>query len=269
MTGQQIRLNKLFAAGNTVVVAVDHGEFDGPIPMLENVPAVVEKINPAVDAILLSPGMIAHCGKSFAFKGAPLPIVRINWATTYCFTWHYGQGETVAAVTPAQAAASGAEAVLISLSLRTGSERRDAENVKVFADLAQQAKACGLPVIGEYFPARGEDVTGTELHEEVKIGARILAELGADAIKTFHTERFKEVVGGCPVPVWALGAKKLPKMSDALELARKEIADGARGVVFGRNAFSWPESFRFQAALVEVVRNGKSAQEALAGQGLK
>jgi len=269
MTGQQIRLGKLFSGGNTVVVAVDHGEFDGPIPKLENVPVVVSKINPSVDAILLSPGMIKHCGEAFAFKGAPMPIVRINWATTYCFTWQYEQGATVPAISPAEAVAAGAEAVLISLSLKTGSEPRDADNIRIFCELANQARHCGVPVIGEYFPARGEGVTGTELHKEVKIGSRILAELGADAIKTFHTERFREVVDGCPVPIWALGASRLPTMLDALTLARREIDDGARGVVFGRNAFSWPDSRQFQAALVEVVRNGKQPAEALQACGLK
>lgn len=268
MTGKEIRLGKLLGAGNTVVVAVDHGEFDGPIPMLEDLPAVVAKINPVVDAILLSPGMLERCGSAFAFKGAPVPIVRLNWATTYCFTWAYSQAATQTAMMPDEAAAAGAQAVLISLSLKTGSERQDAENVGIFCKLARAAHRCGLPVIGEYFPARGENVHGQELHEEIKIGARILAELGADAVKTFHTDKFQEVAGGCPVPVWALGAKKLPTMLDALKLASQEISDGARGVVFGRNAFSWPDSRRFQAALVEVVKHGKMPQDALKACGL-
>ena len=136
-----------------------------------------------------------------------MPIVRLNWATTYCFTWEYSQAATATAMTPEEAAAAGAEAVLICLSLKTGSERQDAENVGIFCKLARAAHRCGLPVIGEYFPARGENVHGKELHEEIKIGARILAELGSDAIKTFHTEKFREVAAGCPVPVWGLGAR--------------------------------------------------------------
>lgn len=268
MTGKEIRLGKLFGAGNTVVVAVDHGEFDGPIPMLEDVPAVVSRINPVVDAILLSPGMLERCGSAFAFRGAPVPIVRLNWATTYCFTWGYSQAATDTAMMPEEAAAAGAGAVLISLSLKTGSERQDAENVGVFCKLARAAQRCGLPVVGEYFPAKGENVHGKELHEEVKIGARILCELGSDAIKTFHTEKFQEVVGGCPVPVWGLGAKKLPTMLEALKLAKQEIDDGAKGVVFGRNAFSWPKSREFQAALVEVVKKGKKPAEAMKGCGI-
>lgn len=269
MNGHAIRLGRLTSAGPTVVVAIDHGEFDGPIAHLEDAPKVARGIDPSVDAILLSPGMIGHCVDVFGRKGSPAAIVRLNWATTYCFSWNYTQAETVAAMTAAEAAAAGADAVLISLSLQSGSERCDARNVKVFSRLAAGARKIGLPVIGEYFPARGEHVQGRELFEEVKIGVRILAELGSDAVKTFHTEDFAQVAGGCPVPVWALGASKKKTMRDALALARREIDDGARGVVFGRNAFSWPRAAAFQRALVDVVRHGKAVDQAMTSHELK
>ncbi|MEW6356563.1 MAG: hypothetical protein AB1696_09570 [Planctomycetota bacterium] len=264
MNGKSLRLNKLFSGGNAVVVAIDHGEFDGPIPFLEDLPKTAGKISPDVDGILLSPGMIERCADVFAKKGAPMPIIRLNWSTTYCFQWGYGEAETVAACSAAHAAAMGAEAVVISLALRTGSERRDSDNVRVFCELAEEAKRMGLPVIGEYFPAGPDRLSREEMHEQVKIGCRIIAELGSDAIKTFHTIHFQEVVGGCPVPILGLGAEKLPTQMDALRLARREIDDGARGVVFGRNAISWPDPARFQAALIDVVRGGKTPEDAAA-----
>jgi len=90
----------------------------------------------------------------------------------------------------------------------------------------------------------------------VRIGSRGVAERGADAIKTFHTYRFREVTGTCPVPVLGLGAEKLPTQREALALAAAEIAAGAGGVVFGRNAIQVPDPNAFQAALCEVVRDG-------------
>lgn len=262
MTGRTIRLGKLFSNGKAVVIAMDHGEFDGPIPYVENFPAAAAKVNPAVDGILLSPGMLERCPEVFAKKGAPMPIVRLNWNTTFCFHWKYKEAETVEAVSAAHAVSIGAEAVLVGLALRTGSERRDSKNVAVFCRLACQAKRLGLPVIGEYFPPAPDSLPPEELHEQVKRGCRIIAELGADAVKTFHTIRFREVVEGCPVPILGLGAEKLPTPLDALRLARREIDDGAGGVVFGRNAISWPDPARFQAALMDVVRNGKTPEEA-------
>jgi DhnA family fructose-bisphosphate aldolase class Ia len=158
--------------------------------------------------------------------------------------------------------------VLISLALKTGTEERDAKIVEVFCKLASEAKKIGLPVVGEYFPGDADNLPAEELHEHVKIGCRVIAELGADAVKTYHTVRFKEVVRGCPVPILGLGASRLPTQLDALRLARREIDDGARGVVFGRNALTWPDPGRFQAALIEVVRNGKTPEEAGRATGL-
>ena len=61
MTGKEIRFNRLFSNGeNAVVVAIDHGEFDGPLPGMIDMPEVVRKVDPGVDAILLSPGMLPH-----------------------------------------------------------------------------------------------------------------------------------------------------------------------------------------------------------------
>jgi DhnA family fructose-bisphosphate aldolase class Ia len=268
LTGKTIRLEKLFSGGNAVVVAIDHGEFDGPIPAMEDLPRTAAKINPAVDGILLSPGMIERCWNVFAKKGAPVPIVRLNWSTAYCFQWGYSEAETVEAASAGRAAAAGAEAVLVSLALKTGSERRDGRNVEVFCRLAGEAVKLGLPVIGEYFPPGPDALSPEEMHEQVKIGCRIVAELGADAVKTFYTVRFREVTEGCPVPVLGLGAEKLPTELDALRLARRQIDDGARGVVFGRNAVSWPHPARFQAALIEVVRNGKGPEEAAKEQDI-
>lgn len=148
------------------------------------------------------------------------------------------------------------------LSLKTGSEERDARGVEVFSRLRGECHALGLPVIGEYFPPARAKLSPAELGEQVKNGCRILAELGADCIKTFHTENFREVVEGCPVPILRLGAERKPTQLKALELARREVDEGARGVVFGRNAIQVPDPPAFQRALCEVVKRGAAPSEA-------
>jgi DhnA family fructose-bisphosphate aldolase class Ia len=96
----------------------------------------------------------------------------------------------------------------------------------------------------------------------VLLGSRVVAELGADAIKTFHTCDFCSVTSACPVPVFGLGAEKLPTQKDALSLAQQEVEEGAGGVVFGRNAIQVPNPAAFQRALCDVVKHGKAAAEA-------
>jgi DhnA family fructose-bisphosphate aldolase class Ia len=253
------------SSGRAVIVACDHGEFDGPIPGMVNLAETITRINPAVDGVLLSPGMVRHTGDYFTCKGAPVIVGRLNWDTVYCFHWNYNDAPAVEAFSPEEAAALGVEVALVSLTLKTGSEERDARNVEVFRRLAAQCHQLGMPVIGEYFPAYSDTLSPDEMHRQVKIGCRILAELGADMIKTFYTNAFKEVVAGCPVPIFALGAAKLPTPLDALRLAYHEVADGAQGVVFGRNALQVDEPLRFQAALIDVVRNGVSPEQAWQG----
>ena len=99
----------------------------------------------------------------------------------------------------------------------------------------------------------------------ISIGCRIVAELGADLVKTFYTgDRFAEIVQSTPVPILALGAKKLPRERDALELAAAAVRAGARGVVFGRNLIQARSTERFLDALREVVKAGADPAEASA-----
>ncbi len=270
MTGNDIRLSKLFANGeNAVVVAVDHGEFDGPLPGMIDLPNVVKKIDPCVDAVLLAPGMMKHCGRAFSYKGAPMPMVRLNWSSHFCFHWDYDEGISVPAMSPADAVAAGADIVLVCLTLQTGSERRDASNVEVWCKMAYEAKKLGIPVLGEYFPARPDRLTPDDLHDEVFKGCRIIAELGADLIKTFYTNKFSEVTEACPIPILGLGAEKTPKQIQALELAANIIKGGGKGVVFGRNAIQVKDPAAFQRALADVVKRGVAPAKAVKAYGLK
>lgn len=262
MDGRELRLKRLFGGRRAVIIAVDHGLFDGPIAGMEDLPETARKVNPVVDGVLLAPGMLRHCAEAFVGPRGPLVVVRLNWNTVYCFHWGYREAQSVYSYGVEEALREGMDIALVSLTLQTGSEERDARNVEVFSQLTTEAHRLGIPVIGEYFPTGHTEMTSTELHEDVRIGSRIVAELGADAIKTFYTEDFAAVTGTCPVPVLGLGAEKLPTELDALKLAEAETKAGAGGVVFGRNALQVPNPQAFQAALCAVVRDGVAAEDA-------
>ncbi len=264
MTGKDIRINRLFSKGeNAVVIAIDHGYMDGPIPGMENLRETVKKIDNCVDAILLSPGMLKTVGDAFACKGAPMAIVRLNWSTVFCFEWGYNKSRTVQAFSVKDAIALGADMVLVSLTLKTGDESNDARNVEIFARLCNEAREYGIPVIGECFPNNSDYLSEEEMHDQVLRGTRILAELGADLIKTFYTYKFRDVVNGCPLPILGLGGRTTPDPVDSLILARREISDGARGVVFGRNAIQRPDPIAYQRALCDVVKHNLDPHEAV------
>jgi DhnA family fructose-bisphosphate aldolase class Ia len=266
---ENIRYQRLFNRNErAVIVAMDHCLFEGPLEGMTDLAETASRVAPCVDGILLSPGMLHYCRQAFNYKGAPLAVVRLNWSTTYCTSLNFREGATVAAFSPAEALRLGADVALISLTLQTGSETNDAHNVEVFRDLCSAAKELGMPVVGEYFPLAGETLPPDQLHEKVYWGARIIAELGADLIKTFYTCNFRAVVESCPVPVLGLGAAKLPTQLMALQLAAAEVAAGAGGVVFGRNAIQVPDPIAFQQALCDVVKRGLAPAEAARKHGL-
>jgi len=268
-SGGDIRLARLFDGGsNAIIAAIDHGLYNGPRPGFENLSAVVDRITGA-DAILLSPGMAPHLASAFSRRGAPAMILRLNWGTQYATQWGYRESRSVPMISAAEAVALGADIVLVGMSIKTGSEAVDAENVEMVARCVTEARAVGVPIVGEVYPAGHEDVPPEERHEVVSIGCRIVAELGVDLVKTFHTgDRFADVCRSTPVPVLALGAKKLPHEVDALELAATAVGDGSRGVVFGRNLVGAKDPAKFMAALREVVKEGAHPAAAAARHGL-
>ena len=268
-TGVEIRLARLFdGGGDAVVVAIDHGLYNGPRPGFEDLSSVVGRLGNA-DAILLSPGMVPHVRSVFEHRGAPAMILRLNWGTQYATQWAYHESRSVPMISAAGAVALGADIVLVGMSIKTGSEAVDAENVAQVAACVAQKREAGVPIVGEVYPAGHEDVAPEERHEQISIGCRIAAELGADLVKTFHTgERFSEIVRSTPVPILALGSKKLPREVDALELAATAVRDGARGVVFGRNVIGARDPERFLEALQEVVKDGAEPGAVAAKHGL-
>ncbi len=269
MNGTTMRMNRLFSGKNAVIVAIDHGEFDGPIEGMVDLPKVAENIYSGVSGILVSPGMLRHCNKALDFKGAPMSVVRCNWSSVYAFQWNYNDANTVQAYSIADAVAQGADIALVSLTLKTGSEQRDAANVELFCRMANEAHHLGIPVIGEVFPTHCNQITREEMHHQIMNGCRIIAELGADLVKTFHTHNFTEVAEGCPVPILCLGAEKMSTQLQALELAQKIVTDGGKGVVYGRNAIQVPNPVNFQKALCEVVQEGATAADAAAKYALQ
>lgn len=269
MEGHWIRLNRLFADGKrAVVVAADHSFFIGPTPGTMDLPQACENWREA-DGILLSPGMLASCGHVFSTRNAPCAVVRLDWSTVFGSRWGYSGALTTRVLEPAMALAMGADIGMATFTFTMSDERGDRDNIEHFARLVEAKRTCGLPLIGELFPVAPSDLTAEELHRQVHTGCRILAELGADVIKTYFTgDRFAETVEATPAPILCLGAEKLPNEIDALELAQRAIRAGARGVVFGRNVIQSRDPAAMITALRAVVKEDADPTEAARAVGL-
>lgn len=269
MEGHWIRLNRLFSDGKrAVVVAADHGFFLGPTPGSINLPDVVESWREA-DGILLSPGMLQSCGHVFSHRGAPSAVVRLDWSTVFGSRWGFTEAHPAPVLEPATALAMGADIGIATFTFTMEQEEIDRANIEHFARLVAAKRKCGLPLIGELFPVTPGDLTAEELFHRVHVGCRVLAELGADVIKTYFTgDRFAETVEATPVPILVLGAEKLPNEIDALELAQRAVRAGARGVVFGRNVIQSNDPAAMIMALRAVVKDDADPADAAAEANL-
>jgi DhnA family fructose-bisphosphate aldolase class Ia len=121
-----------------------------------------------------------------------------------------------------------------------------------------------MPLLAMVYP-RGPKVANEKDVENVKIAARLGAELGADFVKVPYTgspETFKDVVSGSPIPVVIAGGSKLSD-EDTLKMVEGAMQAGAAGLSMGRNAFQHEKPVRLVAAACAIVHEGMTAKEAM------
>ncbi len=268
MSGAEVRLGQLFdrESGRSFIAAFDHGVTLGPKPGSEDALGVLQKIiDGGPNGILVSPGVMKLGGSLFGFHGGPVPIVRADWIFNNevfpglpAALQDPRQGENYEVIcSPEDALALGAGAITMFLIVGTGDGAAFANNARQVAANVQVARRVGLPVIVEsvLWGSRLEDKRDPEL---LAFGARVAAELGADAIKTTYTgdpETMRQVVAGSPVPVLVLGGVRSSSPEAVLEATRGAIEGGARGVVYGRNVWQADDPLVMCGLLREVIHN--------------
>ena len=93
------------------------------------------------------------------------------------------------------------------------------------------------------------------------LATRVLAENGANIVKSYYCDGFEKVVSACPVPIVIAGGKKLPER-EALQMAYRAISEGARGVDMGRNIFQSDSPAGMTQAISKIVHEGYSVDMA-------
>jgi len=147
-------------------------------------------------------------------------------------------------VSPMTALSLGADAVVMMVTIGDG----DAQGLQQAAADIDAFHQFGIPVIAEVLAI---DFSKTQTFETQANGARVAAELGADVIKAFYTDRFDAVVANCPVPVILAGG---PKEKDIYDVAVAAVNDGVKGFAFGRNLFMADDIEARICRLDEILR---------------
>lgn len=210
------------ATGRTVMLAVDHGYFLGPISGLEEPGKAIAPLLPYADSLMLTRGTL----RSSVPPETDVPIVlRVSGGTSILRELSH-EGLTVAFE---DAVRLNASAVASSVFIGAEGERETLLNL---AQLVDEGQKRGIPVLAV-------TAVGKEMVRDARylgLCCRICAELGAHMVKTYYCEGFRDVVRSTPVPLVIAGGKKVPER-EAISLAWSAIREGARGVDMGRNIF--------------------------------
>jgi len=248
--GMQNRLSRIFrpGTGRTVMLAIDHGYFQGPTTGLERVDLNIVPIAPHADALMLTRGILRSTipathrgGIVMRASGGPSILKDLS-------------NERLA-IDLEDAARMNVHALAVQVFVGGEHETQSVENMTRLIDAGYRYS---IPILG--VTAVGNQLTRDARY--LGLATRICAELGAQFVKTYYcAEGFANVVAGCPVPVVMAGGKKLPEM-EALEMAYRAVQEGAAGVDMGRNIFQSEAPAAMIQAVAKVVHEDATPAEA-------
>ena len=246
--GMKNRMARVFnpESGRTVMLAIDHGYFQGPTTGLERIDLSIVPLLPQCDALFCTRGILrsvipASCAKPMVLRASGGPSILKELS------------DEQIAMDMEDAVRLNAAGVGIQVFIGGEFETRSIHNMTRLVDAGLRA---GIPVMG--VTAVGKNMVRDAKY--FRLACRIIAELGAQYVKTYFVEEdFETVTASCPVPIVMAGGKKLPEL-DALTMAYNAVQQGASGVDMGRNIFQSDAPKAMIAAVNEVVhRNLKPA----------
>jgi putative autoinducer-2 (AI-2) aldolase len=247
--GMKNRLSNIIKpkSGKTVMLAVDHGYFQGPTTGLRDLKKTVAPLISYADCLFITRGMVrtsidpgSHVAICLRVSGGPSILGDLS-----------NEDITTSMEEAIRLNASG---VGMSIFVGAANENRTIANL---GRLVNEAERYGMPVLAV-------TAVGKEMGRDARflgLACRMAAEIGAHFVKTYYCEDFYKVVEGCPVPIVMAGGKKIAER-DALQMTFNAIAEGASGVDMGRNIFQSDNPVGMMKAIRAIVHKGASVDEA-------
>lgn len=249
--GMKNRLAHMFdpKSANTVMLAFDHGYIMGPTAGLERIDVVIPPLTKYVNVLMGTRGILRSC---ISPSDSVAKCVRVTYDSTVLFDDMSNGGGIACDIE--NAIRMNADCMAVQTFIGSAGESRSLE---LLARTADAGTRYGIPTLGVV--AVGKEMERTE--KFFLLATRVLAETGANIVKSYYCEGFEKVASACPVPIVIAGGKKLPEM-EALEMAYRAIAEGAHGVDMGRNIFQSDSPAGMAAAIGKVVHEGYTPAQA-------
>lgn len=248
--GMKNRLARIFnpESGRTVMLAFDHGYFQGPTTGLERVDLNILPLAPFADTLMLTRGILrtivpASTDKAIVMRASGGPSILKELS------------EEEIAVDIEDSIRMNVCAMAVQVFIGGEFEKQSVLNMTKLVDLGNRY---GIPVLA--VTAVGKDMARDVRY--FRLATRMCAELGAHYVKSYYIpEGFDTVTACCPVPIVIAGGKKIPE-ADALKMAYQACQQGASGVDMGRNIFQSESPIAMIQAVRAVVHEGEKPEKA-------
>lgn len=267
-------MNRLFnpSSGHCFDVAVDHGFFNEAsfLAGIENLPqAIATLVAAAPDAIQLSVGQARHL-QDLAQRPKPALVMRTDTANVYGPTLPRVLYSRMIDQPVLQAVRLDAACVVVNLFRLPDQPEATDQCLRNIIALKTECDHYGMPLMIEPLVFQPNEVAGGYMVDgdidKILPLVRQAVELGADVIKADPTDdvslyhRVIETASG--IPVLVRGGGKAPER-ELLERTVALMGQGAKGIVYGRNIIQHPHPAGITRALMAIVHDHATAEEAL------
>lgn len=249
--GMKNRLSRIFnpETGRTVMLAIDHGYFQGPTTGLERIDLNIVPLMPQADALMMTRGILRttvppSITKPIVMRCSGGPSILKELSNEHL------------AVDIEDAIRMNVSAITLQVFIGGEFESRSVHNMTRLVDMGMKY---GIPTMA--VTAVGKDMVRDAKY--FRLACRMCAELGVQIVKTYYVpEDFETITSSCPVPIVMAGGKKLPEL-DALTMAYNAVQQGASGVDMGRNIFQSTAPKAMMTAVTKVVHENMKPKDAL------
>ncbi|WP_454702529.1 class I fructose-bisphosphate aldolase [Agrobacterium burrii] len=269
---KKARMNRLFRNGGCLDVAIDHGVCNEPSFLigLEDMPQTVEKLVEAgPDAIQMVYGQ-ADLLQQRPERDKPALVMRIDMGNPYNSTRHRTMWSQLQNYNDPIIGALEMDAacVVVNLFMLPDEPELFRQCVENISRVRADCHRFGMPLMIEPLVMLPNDVRGGYQvdgdAEKIVTLVRLASEMGADIIKadpTSNPQDFHRVIEAARCPVLVRGGGR-EDLRNVLAKSAALMAQGANGLVYGRNIYQHDNPKAVVAALMAIIHEGAGGEEA-------